>query len=296
MKTLRNGFTVVELLLCIGIIGIVSAMGMVITKHSTDKAYNLYYYTGYINMYNAIADAKAQGKSTNEDIMEEVTKTFKKATNTANALNLDSVETASAIPHFISYKAAYLVDPTASFEDKNLPQNLNTQVDWLQVIENDDAEEELEEIDDYTIIYTVNSIRYAYRINGNCVEISMAVPQKRTRTNNGIGTVKMLFINGDDGLLVPLRPANVTDETPDLQNRADLLPTYIDNGLAGRANNGNYTPITYYSYREAYCRLTNRHALTISETTILTCADLPAPPAAQVSSGFLRFQDPRKAR
>lgn len=62
MKLSKLGFTMAELLLCIAIIGIVSAMGMTITKKGTEKAYNLYYYTGYVNMYNAIADAVATGE------------------------------------------------------------------------------------------------------------------------------------------------------------------------------------------------------------------------------------------
>ena len=61
MKLSKLGFTMAELLLCIAIIGIVSAMGMTITKKGTEKAYNLFYYTGYVNAYNAIADAVAGG-------------------------------------------------------------------------------------------------------------------------------------------------------------------------------------------------------------------------------------------
>lgn len=69
MKKFKRAFTLAELLLCIGIIGIVSAMGMVITKHTTDKAYQLYYYTGYINLYYAIADAKLQGAANATETM-----------------------------------------------------------------------------------------------------------------------------------------------------------------------------------------------------------------------------------
>lgn len=63
MKLSKLGFTMAELLLCIAIIGIVSAMGMTITKKGTEKAYNLYYYTAYVNAYNAIADAVAAGET-----------------------------------------------------------------------------------------------------------------------------------------------------------------------------------------------------------------------------------------
>lgn len=62
MKLSKLGFTMAELLLCIAIIGVVSAMGMTVTKKSTEKAYNLYFYTGYVNLYNAIADAVESGE------------------------------------------------------------------------------------------------------------------------------------------------------------------------------------------------------------------------------------------
>ena len=73
MKKFKRAFTLAELLLCIGIIGIVSAMGMVITKHSIDKAYQLYYYTGYINLYYAIAEAKRQGATNATATMSNAT-------------------------------------------------------------------------------------------------------------------------------------------------------------------------------------------------------------------------------
>lgn len=62
MKLSKLGFTMAELLLCIAIIGVVSAMGMTVTKKSTENAYNLYFYTGYVNLYNAIADAVETGE------------------------------------------------------------------------------------------------------------------------------------------------------------------------------------------------------------------------------------------
>lgn len=70
MKTSRRGFTLAELLICMAIIGTIAAMGMVITKRSTESAYNLYYYTGYINLYNAIAEARANGCETASCTME----------------------------------------------------------------------------------------------------------------------------------------------------------------------------------------------------------------------------------
>ena len=99
MKKHFKGFTLSELLLCIGIIGVVSAMGMTITKISTDRAYNLYYYTGYTNLYNAIADAKANGIESNQEIMQHVTQLLSKDEN--------NIAFATDIP-FSSYKAVLL--------------------------------------------------------------------------------------------------------------------------------------------------------------------------------------------
>ena len=101
MKKHFKGFTLSELLLCIGIIGVVSAMGMTITKISTDRAYNLYYYTGYTNLYNAIADAKANGIESNQEIMQHVTQLLSKDEN--------NIAFATDMP-FSSYKAVLLAN------------------------------------------------------------------------------------------------------------------------------------------------------------------------------------------
>lgn len=61
-----------ELLLALGIIGIVSAMGLTITKRTAQSAYNLYFYTGYENLYNALMDARTHGKTTQNDVLNHV--------------------------------------------------------------------------------------------------------------------------------------------------------------------------------------------------------------------------------
>ena len=56
MKKNKKGFTLAELVLCIGIIGIVTALGATIAKKSTARAYNMYWAAGYQNLYNALAE------------------------------------------------------------------------------------------------------------------------------------------------------------------------------------------------------------------------------------------------
>ena len=54
MKFAKKAFSLAELLLCIAIISIITAMGITIGKQSTEKAYNLYFYTGFTNLWDAI--------------------------------------------------------------------------------------------------------------------------------------------------------------------------------------------------------------------------------------------------
>ena len=55
MKKFKIGFSLAELLLVIGIMGVITAFGITITKHAAETAYNRYWYTGYINLYNTIS-------------------------------------------------------------------------------------------------------------------------------------------------------------------------------------------------------------------------------------------------
>ena len=50
---LKKGFTLTELLLCVAIISIVTAVGGSIAKHSAEKAYNNYFFYGFANLYDA---------------------------------------------------------------------------------------------------------------------------------------------------------------------------------------------------------------------------------------------------
>lgn len=226
MKNTKSAFTLAELLLCLAIIGIVSAMGMVITKHSAERAYNLFFYNGYINLYNSIADI----------------------INTGETINIS---------------------------------DLNDRLGTTKDVPADN------------IIKTVNGITYA--INGN--DIIMTVPQQKTRNNNGRATVRFRYVEMDNGYLIPLTAGSSVN----LQDRRDLLPAYIDDGVVGRMKrtsfNGNtyrMSNIRYYTYREALCNVRNGNSITDSGATILSCIGVAIPAARPV--GVLKIADPRKAR
>lgn len=77
MKT-KNGFSLAELLLCLGIIAIVSAMGFSISQQSMERAHNLYWYTGYSALNDVLGDVTYRGYSVAAPatFISEVAKTF----------------------------------------------------------------------------------------------------------------------------------------------------------------------------------------------------------------------------
>ena len=290
MKKFFRGFTLAELLLCVGIIGIVSAMGMTVAKIGTDKAYNSYYYAGYINLYNAIADAKSQGKETNSDIMNHARDLLSKDNVVANFECPAGQEKVNGVCQDIC--------PEGQTRDENgvcrAPEEEQEAFVWPTP-------------DNSVVIETVNGIKYYYpnnlsdgmngvqqltgEISGvtNAFPITMTVPQRQTRANNGIATVHLIYIDLNGGYLIPV----TDDASVDLQNRRDLLPAYIDNGKVGRnsniinRNNWTYERPAYRSYRETYCLLRGRTVI----NNVISCDGISVNQA-----GVLAIANPQKAR
>ena len=59
MKKIKNGFSLAEVLIAMAIISVIATMGFTITKNSIARAYDMYIYTGYKGISDAIADAEA---------------------------------------------------------------------------------------------------------------------------------------------------------------------------------------------------------------------------------------------
>ena len=316
MKNFKKAFTLAELLLCLGIIGVISAMGLVIAKHGTDKAYNLFYYNGYINLYNAIADARSSSDNidelTNTQIMQHVAAVF---SNNAAMLDNKTFTIAQTLPslNFMTYKAVTkleIADPddngTVTGPDdfkyqrdhgggggggslgtngsgdnggggglgglgnhgtgddgrgNGVGNQGDSKGDGDPGVDNNGAPPEgpganVEIGNPETwpgpntagsiAINTIKGITYYYpntlnsELNGidagaevtSAIPITMTVPQRKTRTNDGIATVLLVYVNADNGYLIPV----AHEDTVDLQTRRDLLPAYIDNGRVGRNN------------------------------------------------------------
>ena len=124
MKKFKRAFTLAELLLCIGIIGIVSAMGMVITKNTTDKAYQLYYYTGYINLYNAIAEAKLQGATNATDTMSKAMDLLKVDNTTSASAGINVAKNLNSDLNLLTFKAVSYVNDDIYHMKDNLENGI----------------------------------------------------------------------------------------------------------------------------------------------------------------------------
>ena len=342
----KNGFTLVELLLCIGIIGVVTAMGMLITKRSADSAYNLYYYTGYINLYNAIADARTIGLASNSDIIKHANDILSSKVQTKETSFLPLTQKCSynnALPpagNSVERPTYNENDiPTQGLVKPDLEPALPPQKpEWYDPVPGGGTGSENPGGNGNggsggsggegtgnggsgggnggvgtgngnpggdggvttTTINTSNGITYtcSSNDNNNYFEIIMTIPQRKTRQNNGTASTRFIYYNENGGLLIPVASADANNIN--LQERNDLLPTYIDNGIVGRAvktsSSYKYDRPAYYSYREAYCRLNNNASLTINGETVISCAGLQTPTASEVNSGFLKVANPRKAR
>ena len=359
MKNMTRGFTLAELLLCIGIIGVVSAMGMVIAKRGTDSAYNLYYYSGYINLYNAIADAKTKPDiNTNQNIMEHVQDVLS-SSNVVAKTNKNIIDIALATPDidFINMKCnaydinkfnPYNKNQKDEFGDKLYvvdPENNNTTTDKKPDIKADNYDDPKnpqtpdqkdpqtpDQKDDetgetngtgesivwpnpdgnenVTTITTSNGINYIYNSSLNngtnglvvpegsnitkAIPIIMTIPQRATRDNNGRAIVRLLYIDADNGYLIPMPEANGTIS---IQDRRDLLPAYIDDGrisrysttdASGRQNRGQ---AIVGSYKDAYCSIRGN---TGNIDGVINCASFTNISLNGNRVGALAIANPRK--
>ena len=318
MKKHFKGFTLSELLLCIGIIGVVSAMGMTITKISTDRAYNLYYYTGYTNLYNAIADAKANGIESNQEIMQHVTQLLSKdENNIAFATDMPfSSYKAVLLANNISCPSGYKLQGTKCLPLKHVIDDEKTTLvpptrpDWSGHITGNGSGSGNDGSGDGTgggdgdgtgdgsgdgsgSGSSSGSGSGDVTPNGTitrAIPITMTVPQRKTRNNpDGFATVRLLYINLNGGYLIPITAGSSVD----LQNRRDLLPAFIDDGKVGRNNALNrnngfvYTRPAYGTYREMFCSLSGLGSI----DTVISCNGINSN-----KTGALKVVDPRKAK
>lgn len=100
MKKDKKGFSLAEILLTLGIVAVIATLGFTATKRSIDNAYNLYIYTGYKGLTDAIFNANYKGLKI-EDTNNGNSKKF--LNEIASTLNTQRSDTQIDAPNGVSY-------------------------------------------------------------------------------------------------------------------------------------------------------------------------------------------------
>lgn len=264
MKKLKKGFSLAEVLIVLAIVSVIATMGFSIAKRGIERAYEGFIYTGYDSLNDAIAYVNAKDITASEEV------SF--FTEMAKVLNAEYQEVEGH--HILKNKNGV----EYRFDGPNITGDYTL---------------------DYTVYLTVPAP--SHHIGNNVY-------------NKSTYLLKYFFTSEDLNIILPVdgnvyAPINDNDFAinndlnyiaRDLPNRKDLLPYYIDDGIAGHVIAGTYYPKTYYSLREAYC-ISNLHFKDSdgnsqklpAEVLSWDCSDI-----ARTNSiaGTIKLENPRKLR
>ena len=99
MKILKTGFSLAEILLTLGIVAVIATLGFTATKKSIDNAYNLYIYTGYKGLTDAIFNANYKGLR----ILDDLNNSGDFLDDIRSTLSADREENRIDAPNGVSY-------------------------------------------------------------------------------------------------------------------------------------------------------------------------------------------------
>lgn len=214
MKKLKMGFSIAEILIVLAIVAVIAVIGFNVAKRGLERAYDTYIYTGYKGLTDAITYLNSQGLTADQP-------TFVSEMAKILDARYSELPIAKSIinKNGIEYRFYNSLDPDYSCVDIALVVP-TTSFNINGTVKN-------------KIVFV---LKYFYTPNN----VNIVLPQ----------TSKVYYITELNSAI--LAPANNFNK--DILNRADLLPFYIDDGIAGRILGGVYQPKKYYSAREAYCR------------------------------------------
>ncbi len=211
----KSGFSLMEILIVMAIIGVVTAMGISISQKGIEKAYRNYWYTAYQALSDATFDAAINDKiETLEDYKTHVTALLK----------LDASGTA---PNGVNFSFANLGE----------------------------------------LFYI----------------IFVEIPNSNTK--NAMNTRSAFIYNKNLKLIYPAYIDN-NPQSIDLQDRVDILPFIINEGVPHNYNNKDA-----YSFKQAYCMTHNNQSIT---NPAYTFANIACPTTGEIKTGVLQLIDPKK--
>lgn len=245
-KINKKGFSLAEILIALGIISVIATMGFTIAKKGIDKAYDMYIYTSYVGLSDALTEAHTDGFSLGDDLNDNINCLvyLDKLLSTPEETSLTKLQTKDQI---------YNQNKTYTINAKN------------------------------GVTYTIKTV-FSNNIY-EFTSIKMELPARKTQNRTtGKRTVCYAYNSngvGNDILKTAIVPAAesfdicvMDPDVKDLVKRMDLLPFYIDDGDIGKlkipapnidcANcdgtnpiGGSYKSPRYYPFKEAACRVAN---------------------------------------
>ena len=262
-KLYKKGFSLAEILIALGIISIISTMGMTIARKSIDRAYNLYIYSSYKGISEAINIANADITNTNN------------ALDYSNPFGLKN----SLIDSLTNYANSILGTLSASDDvvatgdqiSFNVPNGVS-----YRIIKSDCTSRCDATLGPTTSFEQDHSANYV---------IAVTIPQRKTRDTSTATYCLLYQTNSPHELLIPInsgvdddgtRVCATSDSLSNLASRIDLLPFFVDTGIEGRVlrtgQNGatEYNRRRFRSFERAYCEVFGQN-IEYNGTEIIEC-------------------------
>lgn len=212
----KSGFSLMEVLMVMGIIGVVTAMGLSISQKGLERAYRYYWYTGYKALADATFDAGQKDKLSN-------------------------------------------------FSDYNI------HVRTLLKLDNSGR--------------APNGIQFSLGAYQGLRFIAMTIPSPKTKKT--MKTTSTFLYDTSTGVLYPANMAATPETNINLQDRVDILPFIISDGLPQSSSSHDNK---LYSYKEAYCKTHNNQSINLGNSLLnLTC-----PAGLTPVDGVMLLVDPKK--
>ena len=184
----KLAFSLIEVLLVMGIIAVVTALGLSLSKKGMEKAYNQYWYTGYQALYDGTNDAIMKGVFAPND--------------------------KTSVQNFIDY-ATHIGQTLLKCPDFHVDTTTNHGFGTVTFTARNG------------IHFEIAPSSMSQQNNGpwqlNVIRIAMTIPKPVTKTS-GVQRASFIFVLGNG---YPRIPYPINGGVVNLQNRVDLLPFYV---------------------------------------------------------------------